>query len=498
MSEQAIQQPVVREAPALYRPRYPDRTALYRLVWDHFEDPHLHRGFRTQVFETIRYDEVGMRSTSIIRFAAAAVLLPATIWLLVHLYSASRPITPPPPPEHDPPLSLAGEGTTASDEEPGGAVEARADLDRTLDRVREIRSRTAPDAEMNSEIRRELDEITADRELLTAGAVLELRMAEEGRDYWTTLLSLRICEEVKSGELELDSRTTRLFFSNDDGILRNAAHWQMRRDPGSFPVEECIADLRIARDADVQIDGLSAIDELLRSEYIPTNSEAALELVRECLRAEDLEVRIRAAEMLPRFGSAGAPLARELVEAEGIGPQTLGFLVDFLVREGDLLDLVLGLTAGSTINRALAEADPEQDEGLRDQVRQLLNHHAADLAEADPAVLRKFTRRAAKAGLTQDIAAFCGSSGISHRSRIEVLNELAIEKQYCALAEAATSALSCVQDEVHRRIELIEVVGAEIPSARKNGIDLTPILHTQLERESNSWIRLWIQRLLEE
>ncbi len=37
MSEQEIQQPVVREAPALYRPRDPDRTLFYQLVRDHFE-----------------------------------------------------------------------------------------------------------------------------------------------------------------------------------------------------------------------------------------------------------------------------------------------------------------------------------------------------------------------------------------------------------------------------------------------------------------------------
>ncbi len=37
MSEQEIQQPVVREAPALYRPRYPERTIFYQLVRDHFE-----------------------------------------------------------------------------------------------------------------------------------------------------------------------------------------------------------------------------------------------------------------------------------------------------------------------------------------------------------------------------------------------------------------------------------------------------------------------------
>ena len=37
MSEKAIQQSVVREAPALYRPRYPERTIFYQLVRDHFE-----------------------------------------------------------------------------------------------------------------------------------------------------------------------------------------------------------------------------------------------------------------------------------------------------------------------------------------------------------------------------------------------------------------------------------------------------------------------------
>ncbi len=37
MSEEEIQQPVVREAPALYRPRYPEQTVFYRLVRDHFE-----------------------------------------------------------------------------------------------------------------------------------------------------------------------------------------------------------------------------------------------------------------------------------------------------------------------------------------------------------------------------------------------------------------------------------------------------------------------------
>ena len=30
-------QPMVRETPALYRPRRPEQTAFYRLVRDHFE-----------------------------------------------------------------------------------------------------------------------------------------------------------------------------------------------------------------------------------------------------------------------------------------------------------------------------------------------------------------------------------------------------------------------------------------------------------------------------